>query len=216
MGRGGEGGQRRGEPAGSRSGVGRVGLLAWAAILLAGCVHRPPLDNPAPLLGREEVENPVLVSPGQPTADAYHEVFEKTLDVLDDYFEIASADPYDGRIRTKPRIAPGFEQCWKPGNPEPRGRLLATFQSVRQTAVARIWAGERGGYRVEVVVDRELEDVPRPLQARGGGAVFQEAPNVDRQLEVVGGDVTTDQTWFKIGRDYALEQLILRRIRNGR
>jgi hypothetical protein len=93
---------------------------------------------------------------------------------------------------------------------------MATFQSMRQTATARIWAGDRGGYLVEVVVERELEDLPRPVQARIGGAAFAESPTVDRHVEIVGPDVTTDQTWFKVGRDYALEQQILRRIRNCR
>ncbi len=199
--------------------MGRLRVVGIACALVSGigCVTAPPLDNPAPVRARgEEIENPVLVSPGQPTAAAYQEVFEKTIDVLDDYFELLPPDPYDGRVRSKPRVAPGFEQFWKAGNPEPRGRLLATFQSIRQTATARVWAGERGGYLVEVVIDRELEDLPRPIQARNGSAVFQEAPSVDRQLEVVGSDVTTDQAWFKIGRDYALEQQILRRIRNCR
>ena len=79
------------------------------------------------------------------------------------------------QIITKPRIAPGYEQFWKPGNPDPRGRLLATFQTIRQTAVAEIRAGERGGYLVYVVVEKELEDLAKPTQARIGGAVFQAA-----------------------------------------
>ena len=192
--------------------------IGWAACLLAaGCATTPPLDNP--LLVRPApvgIENPVLVSPGVPTAEAYREVFEKTVDILDDYFDLLPPDPYDGRIVSKPRIAPGFEQFWKAGNPDARGRLLATFQTIRQTATAEIRAGERGGYLVYVVVERELEDLARPTQARIGNAIFQDAPTVDRQLEVVGGDASADHAWFKVGRDYALEQQILERIRNGR
>jgi hypothetical protein len=201
--------------------MGNRARVGWAACLLAagaaGCMATPPVDNP--LLVRAEpagIENPILVSPGLPTPEAYREVFEKTIDVLDDYFELLPPDPYDGRIVTRPRIAPGFEQFWKPGNPDSRGRLLATLQTIRQTAVAEIRAGERGGYLVYVVVERELEDLPRPSQSRVGNAVFQDAPTVDRQLEVVGGETTADHAWFKVGRDYALEQLILHRIRNCR
>jgi hypothetical protein len=190
--------------------------VGWAACLLAaGCAVAPPLDNPV-LVRTEPVENPVLVSPGVPTPSAYREVFEKTIDVLSEYFELLPPNPYDGRIVTKPRIAPGYEQFWKPGNPDPRGRLLATFQTIRQTAIAEIRAGERGGYLVYVVVEKELEDLSKPTQARSGAAVFQEAPSVDRQIEVVGPDTTPDQAWFRVGRDYALEQEILRRIRNCR
>jgi hypothetical protein len=192
--------------------------LAWAACLFAvGCATTPPVDNPLPLrAAQDSVENPVLVSPGVPTAEAYREVFEKTIDILDDYFELLPPDPYDGRIVSKPRIAPGYEQFWKPGNPDSRGRLLATFQTIRQTATARVRAGERGGYLVEIVVERELEDLARPIQARIGNAVFQEAPGVDRQLDVITGETSPDQNWFLIGRDYALEQQILRRIRDCR
>jgi len=198
-----------------------MGRGSWVAIVVCaaavGCATAPPLDNPVAVgRGPVEVENPVLVSPGMPTPAAYQEVFEKTIDVLDDYFELLPPNPYDGRIVSKPRIAPGYEQFWKRGNPDARGRLLATFQTIRQTATARIWAGERGGYLVSVEVDKELEDLPRPSLSRAGAAVFQEAPTVDRQLEVVGPETSPDQAWFKVGRDYALEQQILRRIRNCR
>lgn len=194
------------------------GLRAgWVTCLLAGgCATAQPLDNPlsvrAPAAG---VENPVLVSPGQPTPEAYDEVFNKVVDVLDDYFDLLPPNPYDGRIVSKPRVAPGYEQLWRSGNPDLRNRLLATFQTIRQTAVAEIRAGERGGYLVYVVVERELEYLPWPSLARSG-AVFEEAPTVDRRVEVVGPDSPTEQGWYRVGRDYALEQLILRRIRNCR
>lgn len=197
----------------------RFGLVAllFTTPVTAGCATAPPLDNPiAVRFGGSEVENPVLVSPGQPTAAAYHEVFEKTIDVLDDYFELLPPNPYDGRIVSKPRVAPGYEQFWKPGNPDARNRLFATFQTVRQVATAEIRAGDRGGYLVYIVVERELEDLGRPSRVRTGGAVFEENPTVDRQLDVVGPDTTADLAWFRVGRDYALEQQILRRIRNCR
>jgi hypothetical protein len=184
-------------------------------LLGAGCATAPPLDNPVLVAaGSEAIENPVLVSPGVPTAAAYREVFEKTVDILGDYFKLLPPNPYDGRIVSKPRISPGYEQFWKPGNPDPRSRLLSTFQTIRQTATVEIWAGERGGYRVYVVVERELEDLGQPTGARSGAA-FREAPTVDRELEVVGANTSADLKWFRVGRDYALEQQILRRIRNG-
>ncbi len=182
-------------------------------LALAGCLSAPPVDNPALVRGGDGIENPVLVSPGQPTAASYREVFEKVVDVLAEYFDLQTPNPYDGRIVSKPRVAPGYEQFLKRGNPDPRQRLFATFQTVRQTATVEIRAGERGGYLVYVVVEKELEDLARPSLARTGGAVFQEAPTVDRQVEIVGPDTTGNQQWFKVGRDYAFEQQILRRIR---
>ncbi|VTR93725.1 Uncharacterized protein OS=Singulisphaera acidiphila (strain ATCC BAA-1392 / DSM 18658 / VKM B-2454 / MOB10) GN=Sinac_7355 PE=4 SV=1 [Gemmata massiliana] len=193
----------------------RVVAITVCAVALGqtGCATAPPLDNPL-TVRRAEVENPVLVSPGQPTAESYREVFEKVIEVLDDYFELQTPNAYEGRITTKPRVAPGYEQFWKAGNPDPRQRLLATFQSVRQVATVEIRAGERGGYLVYVVVDKELEDVPRPAHATVGNAVFQESPTVDRQLEVVTPETASTRAWFKVGRDFAFEQEILRRIRN--
>lgn len=201
--------------------MGRAIWLAGAAAVggAAGCASAPPLDNPALVRASEEVENPVLVSPGTPTRESYREVFEKCIDILDDDFEVRVVNPVDGRIITHPRVAPGYEQFWKGGNPDPRERLLATLQTIRQTAVVDIKVGERGGYLVGVVVERELEDLPRPSRLRYGGAVFQEAPTVDRQLDVVGEAQISpaDGTrWFRIGRDCAAEQRLLRRIRECR
>lgn len=195
--------------------VRRRAVVVWCAAALgsAGCLTRPPVDNPVLVRAAEEIENPVLVSPGQPTPASYREVFEKALDVLDDYFELQTPNPYEGRITTFPRVAPGYEQFWKRGNPDPRQRLFATLQSVRQVATVEIRAGERGGYLVYVVVERELEDLPRPSRATVGGAVFQEIQSVERQLEVVTPEAAGDRAWFKVGRDYAFEQEILRRIR---
>jgi hypothetical protein len=181
-------------------------------LVLTGCLSAPPLDNPV-LVRAEPIENPVLVSPGQPTGASYREVFEKAVDVLSDYFDLQTPNPYAGQITTKPRIAPGYEQFWKPGNPDPRLRLFATFQSIRQIATVEIRTGERGGYLVYVVVETELEDLPRPIRSTVGNAAFQESPTVERRAEVVGPELTADTTWFKIGRDYAFEQELLRRIR---
>lgn len=194
------------------------GLTAIAACILAagpvGCYSAPPMDNPVLVRhNAENFENPILVSPGRPTEASYKEVFEKCVDILNDYFDLNSPTAQDGRIVSKPRIAPGYEQFWKPGNPDTRRRLFATFQSVRQTATVEIRVGERGGYLVYVVVETELEDVSRPSQAVAGGAIFQESPTVNRQVEVISADAANDQLWFKVGRDYAFEQQILRRIR---
>jgi hypothetical protein len=195
----------------------RLIRLAWvvAVGLVGGCASAPPLDNPVLIRKTADgCENPVLVSPGAPTGPSYQEVFEKTIDILDDYWVIKSADPYDGRIVTIPRIAPGYEQPWKAGNPDPRERLLSTFQTTRQTAVVTFRTGERGGYLVYVEVLKDLEDVPKP--GRATVAVFQESPTVDRQLDVVGAPTPGGRAWFVIGRDYAMEQLLLQRIREGR
>ena len=195
--------------------------MLWVICILGGgCATAPPLDNPV-LAGTQTgmIENPVMVSPGIPTPSAYQEVFEKAVDIVGEYFELRNPNPVAAKFVSLPRIAPGYEQFWKPGNPDPRGRLLATFQTIRQVATVEISVGEHGGFLIHVIVDRELEDLSRPSQARIGNAIFQENPTVARPFDVVNQDISSDpagEVWFKVGRDYALEQEILSRIRKGR
>lgn len=188
--------------------IARIGVLVAAA---TGCAAVPPLDNP--LVVRPAEENPALVVPVTPDADSYAQVWERVIDVLDDYYELKSPSRYAGYIESLPRIAPGFEQPWKPGSPDKRERLIATTQTVRNTAKVWITAGDRGGYRVYVEVWRELLDIERPNRAINGAAIFQEAPTVDRRFEVVGAESSADKGWIPAGRDYAFEQKILARVR---
>src|SRR5262245_14005210 len=142
--------------------------IAWTVAMLtltAGCATGPLLENPM-LVSFDPnvtVENPVFV-PGGPTA--YHAVFEKTFDVVSDYFEIAFSTRWGGHIETFPRIAPGYEQWWKPGSPDPEQRLLATLQTIRHRAIVDIEPANDGGFFVKVQVFRELEDLPRPVRDR--------------------------------------------------
>jgi len=193
-------------------------LRRWAfgaALLATGCASGPPLENPV-LLRQADTENPILVAPGAPSATTYAEIWERVIDVLDDYFELKPTSRYSGHIETFPAVAPGYDQPWKPGTPDPGNRLIATFQSMRNFAVVDIWAGERGGYRVYVEVYRELEDLPFTM---GGGrtptqSTFRDRPNVDRSFEVVGPETTPARNWVPKGRDYAFEQKLLREIRD--
>ena len=186
------------------------------AVGFTGCYAIPPVENPVlvePALG--DAENPILVAPGVPTPVGYAEVYDRVLDALDDYFDFVPGSRYSGEVRTLPRIAAGYEQPWKPGTPDPRERLLATFQSIRHYAVVRIQAGERGGYRVYVEVYKELEDLAQPAAATGGGASFREMPTVDRRVELIAPIAPADRTWIPAGRDCAFEQVILRKIQKS-
>lgn len=184
---------------------------------LTGCAAVPPLENPVLVRPMQQVdaENPILVSPGVPTPEGYAFVYERTLDALDDYFEIIPGPRYAGQIETKTRNAAGFEQPWKPGTPDRRERLLATLQTIRHHAIVKIAPGERGGYRVYVEVYKELEDLAQPAQALTGGASFRETPTVDRRVEVAAVTAPTDRTWIPQGRDPAFEQVLLRKIQKN-
>jgi hypothetical protein len=182
------------------------------ALALAGCATGPLADNPLRLRpAPNPVENPVVVSPGQPGPAAYADVFEKVLSVVTEYFEISYANRYDGRIETYPKIAPGLEQPWRPGSPDSRERLLATVQSMRNRCFVRIEPNDQGGYLVQVTVFRELEDVPRPDRQSAGVASFRDATTVDRSFEVIDQSVLS-ANWIPKGRDTCFEQALLQKI----
>lgn len=192
----------------------RTGLRACGLAVLAlhcgGCMSGPLVDNPGRVANVSAYadSNPVYIPLGPL---AYGLVFEKSLDVVDDYFEIAYANRYDGRIESFPRIAPGVEQPWKPGSPDLAQRLLATFQTIRHRALLRITPADDGGFFVDVKVFKELEDLPRPIRATAGAASFRSDNTVERQFEVVDATVV-DADWIPIGRDVKLEQAILHRL----
>ncbi len=192
----------------------KVGKLLGLAVLLPfGCLSTPPSDNPLLLRSvNGQVENPVMISPGVTTPDAYAQVFEKVLDVIDDYFEIAYANRYDGRIIGQPKIAPGFDRVWINGSPDLAERLFVTFQTVRYRCFAQIRAAEQGGYLVQVTVYRELKDEGRPLMAPSG-SVFRDSATVDRQFAVVDPTIAVDGPWIPKGRELSIEDELLKRIR---
>lgn len=193
--------------------MGRIPRTAWiaaAVILAAGCSTGPLQENP--VLIRPDLvvpqENPLYIPQGP---GAYPRVFEKVLDVVDDFWEIAYTNRYEGRIETQPSIAPGIEQPWKPGSPDFYQRLLAYFQSIRHRCIVLITTADDGGYFIDVKVLKELEDLPAPMRATAGAASFRMNSTIERQFEVIEQPVF-EANWIPIGRDFKLEQVILERL----
>jgi hypothetical protein len=150
--------------------------------------------------------------PFGPNSHVYGVLFEKVLDVVTDFnFEVAYTNRYDGRIESFPTTAPGIGQPWKPGSPDFYQRALATFQSIRHRIVVQIQTAPDGGYFVEVLVLKELEDLSRPIRAAASAVVLRGDVTVERQYEVVEAGIY-ETAWIPIGRDAKLEQIILERI----
>jgi hypothetical protein len=189
--------------------------MAWTGavlVLLSGCASGPFLDNPLILSSAAPpVDNPVFIPLGPPS---YGQVFERAIDVVADYFEIAEYNRYDGRIETFPRIAPGLEQPWKPGSPDFNQRLYATLQTVRHRATVLIQPADNGGFFIQVTVRKELEDLFRPIRASAGAAIFNSNPTVDRVGEVIDAG-RFEGNWIPIGRDIPLEQVILQKLKSA-
>ncbi len=194
------------------------GVVAAAgafALFAGGCASIPPLDNPVAVRPGVTVENPTPTTDAA-TPEGYAEVYERVLDAMDDYFDLVPGSRYAGVVRTYPRVAPGYEQPWKPGSPSSYERWLATFQTIRHTAVARIEAGEGGGFRVYVEVYKEQENLGQPILAASSSAAFRDAGGISRQAELVSGPSGAGGQWFAAGsaphRDFAFEQAILRKV----
>lgn len=185
-------------------------IVAFAgAIALGGCVSTMPSDT-SDIIDESPIgaSNPGVI---QLSAADYATVFETCIDVIDDYFEIALANRYDGRIRTFPRVAPGLEQLWRPGSPDSIERLQCTLQSLAYSCDIMIQPGETGGYLIFVTVNRFLEDLNRPIRATAGAAAFRSDNTVDRRFEVIDPS-RPESGWIPKGREAYLERSILRRI----
>jgi len=177
-----------------------------------GCMTGPIQDNPMFIRPDPSVhvENPVWVPNGHV---AYGEVFEKTLDIVSDYFDIRFENRYDGRIETLPRISPGYEQFWKPGSPDSYQRLEATLQTIRHRGEVAIEPAPDGGFFVKVLIYKELEDLDRPIRSTAGAASFQTLNPLERQYQVIDPTIY-EANWIPRGRDTEMEQVILQRLKS--
>jgi hypothetical protein len=187
-------------------------LIAGLMVLGAGCQGTGPFLEPMPIIPAgscvEQDANPFYVPP-----ITYGQVFETVLQVLNDYqFEIADSNRYDGRIETVPRVAPGLGLFLKPGSPDLRDRLLETLQTYRHRVTVVLQPAENGGYFVEVIARKELEDLPRPVRSTVGAAIFRVDNNVERQFEVID-PAFFEPLWIFRGRDVPLEQELINRIK---
>jgi hypothetical protein len=199
------------------------GMARWLMILLAGalpifgfgCASAPLIDMPDLVPGEKIVileQNPVYIPLG-PQKEAYGKVFENVLQALGDYgFEILESNRFDGRVETVPRIAPGLGLFLKPGSPALEERVLATLQTYRHRISIRIDPADNGGYFIEVIARKELQDLPRPIKQTAGAAIFRTDNSVERQFEVIDGTYF-ESGWIYKGRDQALEQKVIRALK---
>jgi hypothetical protein len=206
-------------------------LLATATSLLTALLAAPaPGQGMAP-------GNPVGAPPSGsagPTAvvippiDA-EVIWKRLVDVVDDYFKIESeqrvvfADgvPTEGRIDTFPQTGATLFEPWRGDSVGFRERLESTLQSIRRTSTVRL-SPDPAGWRLEVSVLKELENLPRPMQATTGGASFRNDDSLYRYgspLPTLGEQIgeqprpvanpTRNAGWIPIGKDQLLERRII-------
>ncbi|NDC54730.1 MAG: hypothetical protein EBZ74_10700 [Planctomycetia bacterium] len=156
-------------------------------------------------------------------------VWQQLVDVTDDYFKVqaeqrvvfANGVPAEGRIDTYPQTGATLLEPWRGDSVGFRERLESTLQSIRRRATLRL-IPDPAGWRIEVVVMKELEYLPRPMRATTGGASFRNDDSLYRYgtpLPTLGQQVgdqprpvanpTPNLGWIPLGRDPLLEQRML-------
>jgi hypothetical protein len=175
-----------------------IGLVLGAALAEPGCATTR-LQTVSP--------NPIVV----PSND-FEAVWNATIRVLDEYFDIASENRLSRKIVTQPRIGATLLEPWAGDSVGFRERLESSLQTIRRFAIARVTDAPGGGYQVKIEVYKELEDLAKPDRQAGGRAVFNNDFPVNRTRDVVG-PVPLPIQWIPRGRDPKLEQAILAKLR---
>jgi hypothetical protein len=151
-------------------------------------------------------------------------VWERIVNAVDDYFVIEREDPIraygnlaaevtEGRIDTHPLGAATYLEPWFQDSVTQEERLVSTCQTIRRRATVRV-VPEINGFRIFVSVYKELEDLERPLGSNTGAASFTHFNSINT-ITNIGSDAPTSYGWIQMGRDTALEQRILLKIRHN-
>ncbi len=193
-----------------------VAVVGLCALAVAGCHAWTPATYEPPQFGfgpPPPQTNPALI----PVVD-HDLVWDKVVDVVDDYFQIAREDRVrlvgdlltEGSIETYPRGSSTILEPWNHDTVNPYERWESTLQSMRRWAIVRVIPAS-GGFLVEVQVTKELEDVPTPETGSvslANSAALRNDDALQRVRNPVAGTPPT-LGWFPVGRDPALEQVIL-------
>jgi hypothetical protein len=164
--------------------------------------------GPEPLAG---IVNPILV----PVANDQY-AWDQIVDVVSDYFhvnrEVQARRNLDGWSEGR------IETSWQTGatllEPQRNDSVgwfnlwESTFQSIRRTALVRV-IPDANGYLVEVVVQKELENLPQPERSTVSEATLHQAESLPTHRTLDPIRLPTSRQWIPQGRDPALEQRML-------
>ena len=158
--------------------------------------------------------NPIAV----PVADDEY-AWDQLADVVSDYFTIGNEERArrgpevfaEGRIETAPQGGATWLEPHRGDSVGDFNRWESTFQTIRRRALVRVLP-DAAGYNVEVIVEKELEHLPRPEQATAGAATFRNdnaLPSRRRNAMDLAQRPGSSRQWIALGRDVALEQRML-------
>jgi hypothetical protein len=142
--------------------------------------------------------------------------WDQIVDVVSEYFTVAREQQVrrsgevwtEGIIETAPQDGATWLEPHRKDSVGSFNRWESTFQTIRRRAHVRVMP-DASGYLVEVIVEKELEDLPNPEKATAGAAAFQvDQGPTSRRLEQVSR-TRLSPLWIQLGRDPLLEQRIL-------
>ena len=155
-------------------------------------------------------DNPIIVPSGD-----FEAVWNASVVVVDQYFDIATEDRIQRVIVTQPKSGATLLEPWDGDSVDLYERLECTLQTIRRFATITVEPAPSGqGWAVKVEVYKQLEDLAQPDRQSIGRAVFNNIAPVNRTREVVG-PVQGPATWIPRGRDPKLEQVILAKIKSS-
>ena len=95
-----------------------------------------------------------------------------------------------------------------PATDENYAYVLGTFQTIRRRATVRVIPDSQG-YLIDVMVEKDIEDLPHPENSTAGAATFRNDSSIVAEYDQPVSPVRLAGNWILLGRDPALEQRIL-------
>jgi hypothetical protein len=198
-------------------------LSISAPFFFSGCAGVPSEPTPEFSVGtyNDATPNPLFVQ----TADPDY-LWNAIVDVVDNYFEIKFETPIrvferetengerftsraEGRIDTKPTIGAGVLEPWRKDSVTCDDRWLATFQTIRRSAVVRV-VPDSAGYLIYLSVYNEIEDMKTAMGATiGFNQIYLD--DFSHLTQPIGARAAS-KGWIPIGRDANLEKRMLEEI----
>jgi hypothetical protein len=181
-------------------------LLAGFAAIVASASPGCATTGATKVLG----DNPIIVP-----SDDFEAVWNASVVVVDQYFDISTEDRIQRKIVTQPKSGATLLEPWDSDSVDLYERLECTLQTIRRFAIVTVEPAPSGqGWAVRVEVRKELEDLAQPDRQSAGRAVFNNANPLARTREVVG-PIQAPANWIPRGRDPKLEQVILAKIKTS-
>ena len=173
----------------------RCSTLPLAVLIAAGCAAMPPMAPVGP--------TPTVV-PGTIT----ERTWEQTVDALHSFhFSIEKENRLAGTIQTGYLPGAGLLEPWHYDSVTLGDRIESSLQPIRRRALVTL-TQINTGVQVNVEVIKERENPSGPTRHSSGVATYPGGQPLQRDLNVVIGG-STPPGWIALGRDAALERVLL-------